>query len=529
MTTVSRRSLLLQSVAVVGLSGLAGGAIAHTARAADIKYGPSTSFSFDALIKRAKWLAKQEYKRTPVAAPQQIEALDYDAHWQIRFRKDQSLYPAARSAPVELFHPGRFFPEPVNIHEVSGGESRQVIYDRSFFDMPEDSPARHLPEDTGFAGFRVMRPGGKPDWISFLGASYFRADGPLGQYGLSARGLAINTGLAEPEEFPRFTDIWLGPPQEEGDTLTAWALLDGPSVTGAYQFGLRDKNDLPGQLVTVKCHIFMRKSVKRIGIAPLTSMYWYAERDRGQDHAHDWRPEIHDSDGLAIKTGHGERIWRALWNNHQGVETSSFFDENPDGFGLIQRDRNFEHYQDDGVFYNRRPSVWVEPQGNWGKGSVQLIEIPTHDETFDNIVAYWSPETTPEAGDELTYEYKLNWTDRDPQPEQVAHTHATYQGIGGAPGSDLPKGTDKMVVDFIGGPLDTLPDDSTVEPVIEARGGRILEPVAVRPVVGTKRWRLTFDFTADEGIDKIELRAYLKHGDKTLSETWITRASIDHS
>jgi periplasmic glucans biosynthesis protein len=490
----------------------------------DASFGPAEPFSFDRLIARARMMAAQPYQPATVQAPDVLHEIDYDQHWRIRYRNEAALYPSGETAPVELFHPGRFFMEPVAIYQVAGGEARQVYYRRSYFDMPNDSPAQKLPDSSGFAGFRVMRPDFKPDWISFLGASYFRADGPERQYGLSARGLAINTGLPEPEEFPRFTSFWLGPAEDTADTMTCWALLDSPSVTGAYRFGLRREADEGGQMVTVTCQIFMREAVERLGIAPLTSMYWYAERDRVQ--GNDWRPEIHDSDGLAMETGNGERIWRPLINP-QVIQTSSFFDSYPKGFGLIQRDRNFEHYQDDGVFYNRRPSAWVEPVGDWGEGSVQLIEIPTKDETFDNIVAFWMPAELPQKGQSMRFEYRLHWRERDPLPEQVAHTYATHQGHGGAPGTPLPEGVGKLVVDFEGGPLDSIATDAKIEPVIEVSGGKLLEPIAVRPVVGTKRWRLSFDFRPD-GHDPVEIRAYLRRGREPLTETWITRAAAHH-
>ncbi|MBK0398311.1 glucan biosynthesis protein [Limibaculum sp. M0105] len=484
--------------------------------------GPPTDFSFDRLVELARRSASEPYRTPVIAVPEQIDLIDYDAHWQIRFRDDASLMPAGPSAPIQLFHPGRYFREPVRVHLVENGAAREIHYRRGFFSMPDDSPARDLPEDVGFAGFRVMRPGLAPDWVSFLGASYFRTDGPMGQYGLSARGIAVNTGLAMPEEFPRFSHFWIGPAVDPDDTVTAWALLDGPSVSGAYQFGLRRGGAGEPHVTTISARLFMRGTVERLGIAPLTSMYWFSERSRIL--ADEWRPEIHDSDGLAIETGAGERIWRPLGNPNV-VRTSSFFDENPKGFGLIQRDRAFENYQDDGVFYNRRPSAWIEPLGPWGKGAVQLIEIPTVDETFDNIVAYWTPEEQPAPGEMLAFDYRIHWDERDP-PSTVARVFSTRQGQGGAPGQDIPEGIDKMVIDFQGQALKGLTVDSGVEPVIEAVGGRILGPIGCRPVVGTDRWRLSFDFSAD-GPEPVQLRAYLRRGDAALTETWVALATTD--
>lgn len=485
-------------------------------------FGPAHAFSFEDLAERARQMAAAPYSAPVARAADALSRIDYDTHWRIRFRDDVSLTPAGPDAPVQMFHPGRYFQQPVGIHLVENGQAREVLFDRDYFTMPADSPARKLPDDIGFAGFRVMRPGLQADWISFLGASYFRTDGPEAQYGLSARGIAINTGLARPEEFPRFTDFWLGAPEDPGDDLTVWALLDGSSIAGAYRFGLRRAAPGGGHQMRVATRLFMRSRVERLGIAPLTSMYWYSERDRpdGQD----WRAEIHDSDGLALATGTGERIWRPLTNPGR-VTTTRYLDQNPRGFGLSQRDRDFDHYQDDGVFYDKRPSAWIEPLGNWGRGAVELVEIPTTDETFDNIVAYWTPEAPVAAGDALSYDYLLHWIPRDPLPDAVASVVAVRRGRGGHPGQMPRPKSAKMVIDFEGPALAGLDVKSGITPVIEARNARILDPVAIRPVVGTDRWRLSFDVETT-GPDLAELRAYLRLGDRALTETLLLRTPV---
>lgn len=509
---------------LIGLAGL-GGLLAATpggarAFAPGASAGPATPFDFESLIGRARALARAPYRAPSPRIAAALSGVDFDAHWRIRFRDDATLAPAGADAPVQLFHPARFFPDPVQIHLVEGGRAREVRFDRGYFTMPADSPAAALPNEAGFAGFRVMRPGLAPDWVSFLGASYFRTDGPERQYGLSARGIAVNTGLAQPEEFPRFTAFWLGPPEDRDDHMTVWALLDGPSVTGAYRFGLRRGDEGAGHRTSVAARLFMRDAVARLGIAPLTSMYWYSERDR----AHDWRPEVHDSDGLALATGAGERIWRPL-DNPRRVTTTRYLDENPRGFGLIQRDRDFEHYQDDGVFYDRRPSAWVRPSGNWGKGAVELVEIPTNDETFDNIVAYWTPAGQPSAGQALSFDYAIDWMRRDPAPGQAARVVATRQGRGGIPGQPIPEGVDKMVIDFEGAALSGLTAQSGVEAMVEISGGRLVGRAAAWPVVGTDRWRMVFDLTTD-GPEPADLRAFLGRDGEALSETLLVRASV---
>ena len=253
-----------------------------------------------------------------------------------------------------------------------GGSAREIVYRQSYFDMPEKHVAHSLPDGIGFAGFRVMAEDQTWDWLAFLGASYFRSPGAAKQYGMSARGLAIDTALPSGEEFPRFSTFWLEAVPGSRERVVIYALLESPSVVGAYRFDCAYAN---GVAMDVDMHIVARKPIERTGIAPLTSMYWYSETDKTK--GLDWRPEIHDSDGLALWTGAGERIWRPL-NAPPNVMTNSFVDENPKGFGLLQRDRIFDHYEDDGVFYNKRPSVWIEPLDAWGRGSVQLVEIPTN-------------------------------------------------------------------------------------------------------------------------------------------------------
>ncbi|WP_235962444.1 glucan biosynthesis protein [Jannaschia marina] len=479
--------------------------------------------TFEDLIEKARLAATRPFQPITIPAPRMIENVDYSAHWQIQFREDATIYVGPNKSPVQFFHPGRYFPEPVRIHvRDETNSAHEVAFSRDFFSIPQDNPALDLPEGFGFAGFRVMRPGLEPDWISFLGASYFRTDGPEAQYGLSTRGIAINTGLNLPEEFPRFTAFWLGPPETQDEELSIWAELDGPSITGAYRFGVARNAAHGGHLTRVSAHLFLREDVERLGVAPLTSMYWYSERDRAG--GADWRPEIHDSDGLALAAGSGERLWRPL-SNPDSVTTSSFLDTDPVGFGLIQRDRDFANYQDDGVFYNRRPSAWVKPNGDWGSGRVQLVLIPTEDETFDNVVAYWVPDSPTKKGDALRFDYDIEWRARDPLPENVAWVVATRQGQGGVPGDPLPDGVGKMVIDFEGPSLTGLDRDSGVLPVVDAVNGEILEPIDAYPVVGTDLWRLTFDF-APTGSGPVSLRAYLKLRDRALTETWLTDAWV---
>ncbi|HWI14467.1 MAG TPA: glucan biosynthesis protein D, partial [Burkholderiales bacterium] len=355
----------------------------------------------------------------------------------------------------------------------------------------------------------------KRDVAAFLGASYFRAVGSEMQYGMSARGLAVDTALGRPEEFPMFTRYWIEQPASKSTVLTVYALLDSPSVAGAYRFDLRPESTLT---MDVDAALYPRAAIERLGIAPLTSMYQYGENDRRV--ANDWRPEIHDSDGLSLWTGAGEWLWRPLVNP-EALRFNAYADDNPRGFGLLQRDRVFDHYQDDGVFYERRPSVWVEPKGGWGKGAVDLVEIPTADETFDNIVAFWNPAQKPQPGQELLYSYRLHWGSRMPFAPPLAHVVATRTGIGGVIGRKRTYFSWRFAVDFAGGDLMRLPKAAEVEAVITASRGEI-EITSARPLAAGEGYRAMFDLKpTDNSIEPINLRLYLRAGKRALSETWI--------
>ena len=496
----------------VALSLAASPVLADAAVRSGPQLGPPRPFSFEQLRAQAEASARRPYV-APAPAPD-LTAVDYDAMGRITYRADKTLWGGqGGDTQVRFFHLGRYAKRPVKIYAVEGGQAREVLYSEALFDVGDAALARRLAGAArGFAGFRAMEPGRESDWLAFQGASYFRSADPFDQYGLSARGLAIDTATARPESFPDFTSFWLE--RDAGGQLTAYAALEGEAVAGAYRIVNR-RGGPEGLAQEITCALFFRSPVERLGVAPLTSMFWYGEN--GGPVARDWRPEIHDSDGLAIWTGAGERIWRPLVDPPR-VATNSFADQNPRGFGLLQRDRVFDHYQDDGVFYERRPSAWVEPIGDWGRGAVELVEIPTTDETSDNIVAFWTPAAPVRAGDALNFRYRLYWGAEAPTASGVAQVVSTRVGPGGRPGQPRPPGETKLVVDFEGGALAGLDRSSGVEPVVNIARGRIEAAVAY-PIAGTKTWRLMLDVTVLDS-DSADVRAFLRRGGAALSETW---------
>jgi glucans biosynthesis protein len=504
--SLSRRGAI--AVLLAAATGAAAAPVGSSGQT--LSFGPAEPVSFERLRSRVRVMASRPFQ-PPAPPAAALSALDFDAMGQIRYRPEAALWKDRRGGGVEFFHLGRHARTPVAIHVVDQGEARRILYDEALFDVLPGVRDARWPTDLGFAGFRVMNPGAPGDWLAYQGASYFRAATPFNQYGLSARGLAIDTATPHAEEFPAFTSLWLE--LDADGALVVSALLDGPSVVGAYRI-VHHRTDR-GLVQEIETALHFRKAVERLGVAPLTSMFWYGQDDPTR--AVDWRPQIHDSDGLAIWTGAGERIWRPLANPPR-VTANAFVDHNPRGFGLMQRDRKFDDYQDDGVFYDRRPSAWVEPVGDWGAGSVQLVEIPTDSEIDDNIVAFWTPAAPVKAGAAMALRYRLYWTDEEPTPVGVARVVATRVGRGGRPGQPPTPGVRKFVVDFEGGRLGELNRASGVRAVVGAGRGTPVDAAAY-PVVGTSRWRLMFDIAHEPGT-ALNLRAFLRLDAEALSETW---------
>jgi glucans biosynthesis protein len=479
--------------------------------------GKPQPFDYAWLKGQARALSGEPHREATHAIPPEVEKLDWDQYQTIRYRADHALWARDRTRfQVRFFHLGLFFKKPVQMFDVADGMAQEFAYDPGMFDYGKSGlDGQRLPQDLGFAGFQLyFHTDLKRDIAAFLGASYFRAVGKEMQFGQSARGLAVDCGMGRPEEFPVFTGFWFEKPGREDNKVTVYALMESPSITGAYRFDIRPA---PTLVMDVDAALYPRKAIDRLGIAPLTSMYQYGENDRRV--ADDWRPEIHDSDGLSLWTGRGEWIWRPL-ANPAALHFNAYLDEDPRGYGLLQRDRAFDHYQDDGAFYDRRPSVWVEPRGKWGKGSVQLVELPTQDETFDNIVAFWNPEQNPQAGQELLYSYRLHWGSAMPQASPLARVVATRTGIGGIIGQKRQYYSRRFAIDFAGGGLARLGKHAKVEPVITSSRGSV-EITSARPLHAVKGYRAMFDLKpAEDDHTPVDLRLYLRTDGQPLTETW---------
>lgn len=514
-----RAGIKRRSVLAGLLAGSAGGALLGRGAGAaggELSLGPPEAFDFEALTRRAEALSRERWDCCNSAFDDVLDKIDYDAYQKIRFRPAATLWPDS-STPIQFFHLGKYVRAPVQLFALEAGSARQLRYSAALFDMPQDHVARSLPGDVGFAGFRVMAKDLKTDWLAFLGHSYFRSSGPFDQYGLSARGLAIDPGLPKAEEFPYFTKIWLEKVDDHNPRLIVLALLESPSATGAFRFDCIRAPADSGVVVAmdVEARLFARGDIPHLAIAPMSSMFWYGKGLRSA--AVDWRPEIHDSDGLAMWTGKGERIWRPL-NNAPRVITSTFADEHPRGFGLLQRERNFLRYMDDGVFYDRRPAVWIEPVDDWGRGSVHLLEIPTDDEVHDNIAVYWVPEGTLPAGSSRRFRYRLSWLADIDSP--IARVVGRWFGPGGTPRRPIADRR-KVVVDFEGTALAELQAGDPIEFAVTASRGEIFDVRSVPMKGHPSRWRAMLEVAAGPAKDPVELRGYLRRGETALSETWV--------
>ena len=521
MSGMNRRDIFRTGMALATVMAMP----AHARFALAAREHAGKPFSFEELARRAREMAGRDYVAPPRPMPNVVEQIDYEAHGQIKFRAQSAPYADRDGAyPVTFFHLGRYFGRAVRIHLVENGEAYEFAYRPELFDMPPDSPARALPPDSGFAGFRFQEWNGADDWptqdwVAFLGASYFRAIGGLGQYGLSARGIAVDAAVPEKEEeFPDFIEFYIEGADRPEEPVVVHALLDGPSVTGAFRFSMvRGLDREKGVVMDVDSTIYLRRDVERLGLVPLTSMFWYGEY--GGQQLSDWRPEVHDSDGLAIWTAGGERIWRPL-NNPPATTVSSFMGADPKGFGLLQRDRDFNNYQD-GVRYDRRPSLWVEPLKPLGEGAVQLLEIPTDDEIHDNIGTFWVPAEPAKAGNSYELSYRLHWTNEEPYAaKNIAQTVATRVGKGGEPGKPRPDNAYRFAVEFDRPDvMKRIPYGVFPDVVVTSSAGEIVRTFA-EPVPDGNVWRAVFDVEIEPDT-VADLRLYLALDGEPLTETWL--------
>jgi glucans biosynthesis protein len=479
--------------------------------AALLAAAPGLADTASSLLDDARSLASRPYQAPSGQLPPPFAGLDYDAYRAIRpIAGRAAMLPLGPEVAADLLPPGLYFPDPVAIEmPAENGLFREKAFSPDLFAFSPDyfGPVPAGAPGAGFSGLRLRTtlnsPGVLDEVLVMQGASYFRAIGRAMAYGLSARAVAIGTGSGGAEEFPRFTRVRLHPAR--ADRMRLEALIDSPSLSGHLDMTLHPGDDTEAGITLT---LIPRREITDIGIAPLTSMFLKGPlRAAVSD---DFRPRVHDSDVLLVDNGAGERLWRPLANPAR-IETSAFLDDGPVAFGLWQTRRNFADFEDSEARYHDRPSARVTPSGDWGKGAVVLVEIPTGDEFLDNIVAFWRPASPLSAGKEYRFTYRLTWTRR---PPLAGSAPAILQSRSGRE-HDQP-GTRRFVIDFSG-------DVATRIPELSATGGAQLSGVSVFPLPDKRGTRVTFLLKPGE-LKSTELRLALRDSaGGAASPVWLYR------
>lgn len=494
-------------LALAILGGLPSAGISAEEPQAEPGGKPAEAWNFDVLAEKAKEVAGRPYQPSP-PLPEALRKLDYDGYRMIAFEHVEAIWKGTPTPfMLECFHRGYLYADKVSLNLVEEGRPQPLPYARKMFQYRGNVANLEAPADVGFAGVRML---GKfetsphpLELASFLGASYFRAIGQGQFYGTSARGLAIDVGMPKAEEFPVFREFWIERPAPEAKEMRIWALLDSPTVAGAYRFDLK-----PGVSTTlaVKARLFFRRIPDKVGLAPMTSMWMWGDGRAGP--AKDPRPKVHDADGLLVHTADDEWIWRPLVR--MTYPSLSRYDlEGVKGFGLLQRDRRLESFRDDEAKYHLRPSVWIEPKGAWSDGAVELLELPAEHEGIDNVAAWWKPNKPPVVGKAYDVEYLLAFTSVEPQTRLGRAVATRVVRKAGRPLS--------IEVDFAGPALARLPADTMFDCELEVQRGEAGEPECEKRPNGT--WRVRFE-VRPAGAEPVELRARLAKDRSPFTETW---------
>jgi glucans biosynthesis protein len=472
---------------------------------------PVTSPFFERLVNQARESANKDYSEPKAPLPDFLKELGYDGYMSIGYRREKALwYGEPNRFQLEFFHPGQLNQKPVRIHVVEAGQEREIRFSTNLFDYGAHQFPKPIPDDLFLVGLRVLYPLNAPSKMDevavFLGSSYFRVLGARQDFGSSARGLAIDTAEPGGEEFPRFNEFWIEKPGPLADQIRVFARLESRRVSGAFQFLIK-----PGEttVIEIVACLFLREEVKKLGLAPLTSMYFFGE-DRAR-YFPDFRPEVHDADGLLLETATHQWEWHPLQNPlkvHQITTTS-----NATSFGLLQRDRNSDHYQDLQAHYETRPSYWISPGGNWGPGHVELVEIPSTEERNDNIVAYWVPggKLTPRREYRFHYTLRSFLTDSERPPQALLYVSGTRL-------QTAKDGRTRFVIDFAGGRLDAA-SKPAIGAKVQSSSGKLENMVTQRNKL-LDGWRTFFDLVPESG-QAADLRVWLELDGQPVSETWV--------
>jgi periplasmic glucans biosynthesis protein len=512
------KALERRAVLKLTLAGLVAASDMFNARAENgvaprsFPLGEAQPFQPGMVADAARALAKQPYKAPPTDLPSGLRNLSYEQYVSIRNRPGTVIWADENLGfSLELLHRGFVFTAPVEINFVTQGETRRVIYDPALYDFGKLSVPDAM-GDIGFSGFRILVPhdnAGSVEIATFQGASFFRAVAPGQSLGTMARALSIKTADPRGEEFPMVRTYWIERPSLAGNTLAIHALIDSESVTGAYRFTLH-----PGEatIIDTECTLFARAAVDNLGLATMSATALSSPADHRRPD--DLRPLIAEIGGLQMATGKNEWIWRPV-SNRETLQISTFVDENPRGFGFLQRDRIFDHYQDDDQHWELRPSLWIEPIGDWGAGGIQLVEIPNDAESNDNIIAYWRPQQALPAGGQVAFAYRQFWGWTPPARPDLAIVTDTRSGRASHAHRR------RFVVEFKSEIFADPQLEQEIKPALTAGPGAI---VWVRQFYSSETKTCRVMFELDPGNDDYcELRLVLETAGKPISETWLYR------
>ncbi len=478
--------------------------------------GQAAAWSFDSVRELAAKTVSMDFVPDAELSRNLLD-LTYDELRSIRFSPRGSVW-RMEHLPFQLqfFHPGGIQKDRISVNLVEGEVVTPVEFSRDMFEYQGVNIRGRIADDVGFSGFRVHYPLNKPDYLDelivFQGASYFRALAKKCVYGASARALGLQVAEGKAEEFPRFRHFWVEKPGRESGQLRLWGLLESESVVGAYEFTIWPGADT---VMDVRAAVFFRKEVRVIGIAPITSMFWYGENSHYK--FGDFRPEVHDSDGAMVHTGDDEWLWRPLFNDTNCFRWSSFSDHNTKGFGLFQRDRKFGSYEDLEAHYHARPSVWVEPSTNdcWKSGDVRLVELPSTTEYGDNVNLFYVPNMPSPAGGAIEFNYRMHWFTDNPNWPLLGRAVSTRV-------ADISynRKAIRFVIEFSKPAGEAEVDPAGVWIDFAADRGRILGSF-FQPNDYAGTWRAILDVEAVSTNTPVELRCTLRNDSGALTETWV--------
>ncbi|MDL2268239.1 glucan biosynthesis protein [Desulfovibrio sp. OttesenSCG-928-G15] len=506
----------------------------------DTQEAPEEDARFASIMEKAEKASKEDYRSQKEQLPPFLSTLSLEQWQRVKFKPEYSLWRGEGLAFIaRFFAPGSIFNRAVAINVIDGETVTRHNFSPAMFDFGNQLSDQDIKDvETDFAGFRLLQPArppaGEEELATFIGATFFRSKGRHSGYGVFARGLALNLGEPEGEEFPYFSEFWLAKPRMGEESSTVYALLESPRMTGAYKFIIT-----PGAstVMDVSARFFLRApsdTPKKIGIAPMSSMFLFSESSLLP--TDDYRPEVHNSDGLLFTSGETQWFWRPL-NNPSRLSGQQFSLTNPAGFGLMQRDADFDHYLDIDERFDRRASLWVEPKGNWGQGHIELIEIPTRTDINSNIHAFWVPKTqSKEDGSSIVpssfrFDYRLYWMQPGVSPHLLGKVASTRFV------RDVQNDSVRFIVDFEGESLKKLQADTGLSSIVDTPQDAPLLEKRLLKNPATGGWRLDFTVrvpkndgvvqsivSARDGSPPLRFRAMLKKGENLpdpLTETWV--------